>query len=84
MTPRCTCLMAEKLIFSLPPVRVDQPMYLALTQFAAAPGVDRSVGYVVREAVREYLAAHGVIVPEHEPTAKQCPVSQCDARKAGE
>ncbi len=76
--------MPEKLIFTLPSVRIDQPLYMAVTQFASAPGVDRSVGHVVREAVRDYLAAHGVIVPDESPTAKQCGVSQCDARKAGE
>ncbi len=73
--------MAEKLIFSLPPVRVDQPLYLALTQFASAPGVDRSVGYIVREAVREYLAVHGVILPDPDQSTKQCPASPCNARK---
>ncbi len=73
--------MAEKLIFSLPPVRVDQPLYLALHQFASAPGVDRSVGYIVREAVREYLATHGVMVPDDSQCSKQSGAPQCDARK---
>lgn len=58
----------EKLILTIPPVRVDQPLYIALCQQAASE--DRAVSYVVREAVRVYLESHGRIVPRATEEAK--------------
>ncbi len=73
--------MAEKLIFSLPPCRVDEPTFLAVHQFASGPAVDRPVSYVMRQALQMYLAAHGVILPDPDQSTKQCDATQCDARK---
>lgn len=56
--------MVEKLICTLPPVRVDEPLFRALADHAVA--VDRPPSYIVREALRKYLAAHGHMVYGHE------------------
>jgi hypothetical protein len=60
--------MVEKLILTLPPVRLDQPLYIALMQQAASE--DRSASYVVREALRSYLEAHGRIVTSDTEDSK--------------
>lgn len=57
--------MAEKLIFTLPSTRVDEPMYLALAQHAASE--DRSMSYIVRKAIEQYLQAHNRIFYPDEP-----------------
>jgi predicted transcriptional regulator len=51
--------MAEKLIFTLPSTRVDEPMYVALAQQAASE--DRSMSYIVRKAIEQYLMGHSRI-----------------------
>ncbi len=52
--------MAEKLIFTLPSTRVDEPMYVALAQQAASE--DRTMSYIVRKAIEQYLQGHGRMV----------------------
>ena len=57
--------MTEKLIFQIPPTRVDEPMYIALAQQAAHE--DRSMSYIVRKALAAYLVAHDRTVEQsHE------------------
>lgn len=58
----------EKLIFTVPPVRVDEPMFIALAQHSAS--IDRSPSYVVREALRVYLESHGRMAAQPEEAAK--------------
>ena len=60
--------MAEKLIFTVPPVRVDEPMFRALSQQAMSE--DRPVSYVVRVALRLYLESHGRMVGEQPEADK--------------
>lgn len=59
---------AEKLIFTIPPVRVDEPLFIALAQHSAS--IDRSPSYIVREALRAYLESHGRMVAQPEEAAK--------------
>jgi hypothetical protein len=65
-----TCMtdVNEKLILQIPPVRMDQPTYLALMQQAMSE--DRPVSYIVRKALAAYLESHGRMVPPTEGDAK--------------
>jgi hypothetical protein len=69
--------MSEKLLYTLPPTRCEEPMYLATMQHAAS--MDRPVSWVMREALVMYLQAHGRMVPAGGSEVHQIGALPCNA-----